>query len=108
RARGFVMLVEDLADQFLQKILQGHDPERPAKLVNDDGEVTPLPLHVEEEVAAAPGGGSNSHRTHRQRIGLMQLEEIERMQHPDDLVEGLPVHRNPAVSAFPEDAADVA
>ena len=51
-----VVLVEDLADQLLEQILQRRDAERAAELVEHDGQVAALPLHIEQQVAAAPAG----------------------------------------------------
>ncbi len=50
-----VVLVEDLAHQLLEQILQRRDAEGAAELVEHDGEVPPLALHVEQEVAAGSG-----------------------------------------------------
>ena len=44
------MLVEDLADQLLQQVLERGDAERAAELVEHDGEVAALALHVEQQV----------------------------------------------------------
>ena len=62
-------------------------PERAAELVEHDGEVAALALHVEQQVAAAPAGRRHRDRPHRQRIAGLQPEQIERVQHADDLVE---------------------
>ena len=51
-----VVLVEDLAHQLLEQVLQRGDAERAAELVEHDGEVAPLALHVEQQIAAGPAG----------------------------------------------------
>ena len=51
--------------------------------------------------------GVDGHRPDRQRIARAQLEEIEGVQHPDDLVERAAVHRDAAVPALREHRADV-
>ncbi|HEY9441838.1 MAG TPA: hypothetical protein VIQ25_01225 [Gemmatimonadales bacterium] len=101
------MLVEDLAHQLLQQILQRRDAERAAELVEHDGEVAALALHVEQQVAAGPAGRRDRHRTHRQRVAGAELEQIERVEHAHDLVEGAAVDRDPAVAALGEDHPDV-
>jgi hypothetical protein len=42
------MLVADVANQFLEQILEGHQPKGSAALVADDGEVQPLAKHAKE------------------------------------------------------------
>ena len=82
-------------------------PERAAELVEHHREVAPLALHVEQQVAAGPAGRGHRHRPHGQRIARLQPEQIERVQHADDVVERLAEHRDAAVAALGEDHADV-
>ena len=98
-----VVLVEDLADQLLQQILQRGDAERATELVQHHGQMAPLALHVEQEIAAAPAGRRHRHRADRERISRLELEEIEGVEHADDVVQRLPEDRDPAVAAAGED-----
>src|SRR6185436_10545130 len=104
---SFVVLVEDLAHQLLQQILERRNAECTPELVQQDGEVPPLSLHVEQQIAAASAGGRHRHGANGKRVAGLQLEQVERVQHADDFVEGTPVHRNPAVPALGEDLSDV-
>ena len=45
-----VVLVVDLADQLLDQVLQGHQPGRAPVLVDDDGLVELLVLHLAHEL----------------------------------------------------------
>ena len=87
RLHALIVLVEDLTDQLFQQILEGRDAEGSAELVEQHGEMAPLALHVEQQIAATPAGRRNRHRADRERVAGTQLEEIERVQHPDDLVQ---------------------
>jgi hypothetical protein len=102
-----IVLVEDLPDQLLQQVLQRDDAERAAELVQHEGEMPALPLHVEQEVPAVPAGRRDRDRSHRQRISRPELEEIECVEHADDLVEGAAEHRDPAVAALGKHHANV-
>ena len=52
-------------------------------------------------------GRRHRQRTHRQRITGLKAKQVERVQHPDDVVERLAIDRDPAVAALGEDHADV-
>ena len=107
-ARDFlVMLVEDLAHQLLQQIFQRCDAQGSAELIEHYREVAPLPLHVEQQVAAGPAGRGDRHGAHRQRVARLELEQVECVQHADDVVQRSADHRNPAVSAAGEDQPDL-
>ena len=54
-AHLLVVLVEDLAHQLLQQVFERRDAEGAAELVEHHGEVPPLALHVEQQVAAGCG-----------------------------------------------------
>ena len=82
-------------------------PERAAELVEHHREVPPLALHVEQQVAAAPAGRRHGDRPDRQRITGLEPEQVEGVEHADDIVERLAEDRDPAVAALGEDQPDV-
>src|SRR4029453_7814940 len=86
-AGTFVELVEDLAYQLLEQVLEGDDAQRPPEFVQDHGEMAPLPLHVEQQVAAVPTRWRVGHRADREPVSRLQLEEVKGVQHPDDFIQ---------------------
>ena len=82
-------------------------PAVPPILVEHHRQVPPLPLHVDEQVAAGPARRRHRHRPDRERAPCSQLEEVEGVQHPHDLVERAAIHREPAVAALGEGLPDL-
>src|ERR1051325_5561554 len=103
RTRGSAgVLVHDLTHHRLQQVLQRHDAERAAELVQHHGEVAALALHVQERVRAGPAARRHGERPDRQGIAGAQAEEVEGMNHAHDLVHRPAIHRQPGEPALHE------
>ena len=101
-----VELVDDLADQLLDEILEGHHARRAAVLVDDDGEMELPGLHLAHERGDSFRLGDVVRRPATVAHGAVLLaapngaDEVLRERDPDHVVEALVEHGDPAVAGL--------
>ena len=66
-----VELVDDLADQLLDEVLEGDEPGGPAVLVDDDGHVERAGLHLAQQLGDPLGLGDELGGAHEGEHGLV-------------------------------------
>ena len=111
---GFdVVLVADLADDFLEQVLGRDEARRPAVLVDHDGTLRLLPLEHLEQLGHPLGLGDDERRPqqagNRPRIvGDVEEDQILDEHEAGDVVEALLEHGKPRVLLFAEQRAQFA
>ena len=106
RRRGGV-LIGDLADERLEEVFERHDTRRAAEFIDHDREVLPFTLHIEEYVAGRTQLRRERYLPQRERVANLILEQVERVDHADDLIERGAIHRHARVSALGEHRFDL-
>ena len=88
-----VVFVADLADDLLDEVLERHDPRGAAVLVDDDGEVDFVALHLAQELVGFLRLRDEEHRADELSdvevpfAAREALEQILHVDHADDLIE---------------------
>ena len=107
------MLVLDVADDFLDHVLDRHQPLGPAKLIDDDREVGSLGAHPREKIDHAHRFGHEQGRAqkggHRAVAAVIHAgdEHILDVDHADHFIEAFAEHRQAAVAGFGEGGEQV-
>lgn len=107
----FVVLVVDVADDFLDDVLHGDDAGGGTVLVDDDGHVDFVVLEFGEEVVDFLGfgdevGGAYEGLPAEVGGGVEVLEQVFDVEQADDVVEVVLVNGHAGVAVFGDDAAD--
>ncbi len=109
---GLVMLVGDVAHDFLDDVLDGHQPVDAAVLVDHQRHVHPRGAHLAQQVE------HGLRRRHEQRLAEQVLdregggagaggEQVADMDHADDVIERLAVDRHSRVPLALEQAGEL-
>ena len=102
---GGFPVVRDLPDDLLDDVPERHDALARAILVHDDRELDAPALHLRQEVADPLGGRDVVRRAHERADRLpggAPGQDVEGRDHAHDVVDALPVHRQPRVPALPD------
>ena len=123
-----VVLIGNVADNFLNQVFNRNEPVTAAILVNDDGHVNVAGLHLEQQVGGRHGGGHKKHFAvdprllDRQRQILCRYvdarvlclgfrlcpperhpaHEILHVDHARDVIKGFAVNRQPGMVGLVE------
>src|SRR5699024_4722550 len=87
-----------VSNELLEQVLQRHDPDQLPGRVAHDGQVTAPAQHLEQEVVAPRGDRRVRDRAEPNVGAVGVLEDVERVDHPNDIVERLTVDRYSAVA----------
>ena len=105
RLLDHVVLVPDLADELLDDVLHGHDAERAAVVVGDDGEVclaaAQLGQHLGDEGALVHEHGLVEQGAHVHGLaagGNARLDVLADLQDADHIVNAVGIHGQTAVA----------
>ena len=113
RPRGLVVLVEDVAHDLLDEVLERHEAGHGAALVHDDRHVEPAAPHLAEEVLGTLELGHEDRgaqiTAHLERLffRVRDVEEILHVEDPDDVVGVLPKDRIAAVAMLAAHGLDL-
>ncbi len=95
---GLIVLVEDLADDFLQQVLHGHDAGRSAVLVDHDRHMVLESLEIGQDIFDLPRARNDVGGTHdrgRREIRSVFSDNGQKVfseQNADDVVDRIGVH----------------
>src|SRR5262245_54325810 len=92
------MLVADVAHELFEQVLERDDAPESTRTIAHDGQVTPTAQHLEEEVVAPRRHGCLGNRAQPNVLSVGVLEHVERVDHPDDVVEGVAIDGDAAVA----------
>ncbi len=112
-ARGLVVLVEDVADDLLDEVLQRDEAGHGAALVHDDRHVEPAAAHLAEEVFGTLELGHEDRGAqmpaHLESLlfRVRDVEEILDVEDADDVVGVLPKDRIAAVAMLAAHGLDL-
>ena len=100
-----VVFVLDFADEFFENVFEGDDAGGTAVFVDDDGEMRLLLLEFGEEVAdllrfRRVVGWMDKIRKRFSCIDFILVQKVFRVNHTDNLVDGLIIDGNAAVAGF--------